>query len=144
MEEQLLNKILTEIITIKENQNKMSLQISDLSIGQNKLNNKIEDVKTELKQEIQDVRTELKQEIQDVKTELKQEVQDVRTELKSLRELAEFTKDTCEVIMKVCQNEFKKEENRFKVLKLMNEDNREKCQNHEYRICKIEMKLKCK
>lgn len=35
-----------------------------------------------VQQEVQDVRTDLKQEIQDVRTELKQEIQDVRTELK--------------------------------------------------------------
>ena len=40
--------------------------------------NRIREVKTELKSEIQEVKTELKSEIREVKTELKSEIQEVK------------------------------------------------------------------
>ncbi len=44
--------------------------------------NKIDGLRTELKQEIADLRAELKQEVTDLRTELKQEVTDLRSEMR--------------------------------------------------------------
>jgi ElaB/YqjD/DUF883 family membrane-anchored ribosome-binding protein len=50
-----------------------------------KLEQDIQNVRSELKDEIQNVRTELKDEIQNVRTELKEDIQEVRTDLQDTR-----------------------------------------------------------
>lgn len=82
MEEKMLNRILKEITSVKENQNTMAVQIADLAIGQNKLSQKIDNVRVELKNDMANLRTELKTDMEDLRTELKTDMEDLRAELK--------------------------------------------------------------
>ena len=149
---------------------KIEGQIADLSIGQVKLSEKIdrveenlrkefkteiakvreelgekiEEVRTELKAEIAEVRTELKAEIAEVRAELKAEIAEVKTELKEeiaeVREIAEFTKETCETIMNVIDKEYKISKSRIKVLDIATVENKKYIVDHEKRICLLENK----
>lgn len=71
-EETILNKILLEIINIKDKQDDMQKQMNE---GFARLDAKIENVRQELHEEIQAVRQELHEEIQAVRQELHEEIQ---------------------------------------------------------------------
>lgn len=135
-EETILNKILLEIINIKDKQDDMQKQMNE---GFARLDAKIENVRQELheeiQREIQGVRQELHEEIQAVKQELQEEIQGVRTELheeilgvkqqlemkidnlskelQEVKELAQYNKENGDIIKQVCQKKFAEYDRRF-------------------------------
>lgn len=117
--------------------NNMQSQITDLSIGQMKLSEKIDRVeqnlRAEIKQEVDKVRTELKAEIQEVRAELKAEIQEVR-------EIALFNKETGETIINSFDREYKITKYNFKAMNITNMENKKYIIDHEKRISILEKK----
>lgn len=120
-EETILNKILLEIINIKDKQDDMQEQMKE---GFARLDAKIENVRQELHEEIQLVRQELHEEIQGVRNELHQEIlgvkqqleikiDEVKKELQEVKELAEYNKENGDIIKQVCQKKFAEYDRRF-------------------------------
>lgn len=98
-EETILNKILLEIINIKDKQDDMQEQMKE---GFARLDAKIENV-----------RQELHEEILGVKQQLEIKIDEVKKELQEVKELAEYNKENGDIIKQVCQKKFAEYDRRF-------------------------------
>ena len=138
VEENLRKEFKTEIAKVRE---ELGEKIEEV---RTELKAEIAEVRAELKAEIAEVRAELKAEIAEVRAELKAEIAEVKTELKEeiaeVREIAEFTKETCETIMNVIDKEYKISKSRIKVLDIATVENKKYIVDHEKRICLLETK----
>lgn len=139
METQLLNQILTEVLgarqEIKGLNQKIDTEIQKLRQEVNnglqglrqEMNDGLQELKQEMNGEMQGLRQEMNGEIQGLKQEVNGEIQGLKQQLnrieerqiimeqtlKEVKELAEHNKETCEVIMRVCERKFMKYDRRL-------------------------------
>lgn len=109
MEQEILKLILVEMREMKGDMSEVKGKLTNLETDMTEVKGRLTNLETDMA-EVKSDMTEVKGRLTSLETdmtEVKKDVTDIKGRLKRVEELSEFNYDTCQTIMKVCEEHFK-------------------------------------